>query len=284
MERIAYYNGQIGAPDELSVPFLDRVCFFGDGVYEAVLAANGVIYLLDEHLDRFYRSAEAIRIEIPYTRSELRGIFEDLVSRTAHRHSVLYFQITRGTAPRKHSFPTPAVKANLWAMVNPIKFRDFTSPIQLTETEDKRYLYCNVKSLNLLPAVLAAQKAEEERCYETVFHRGETVTECSHSNISILKDGTLYSHPNNEYILPGIAKDCLFRACGQLGIPVRQTPFTLSDLRYADEILVTSTTNPLSYADTFCGEKVGCKQQEIVTKLREIILGEYLQTIGYTEL
>ena len=91
MERIAYYNGQIGAPDALSVPFLDRVCFFGDGVYEAVLAANGVIYLLEEHLDRFYRSAQAIRIEIPYTRSELRSIFEDLVSHTNHRHSILYF-------------------------------------------------------------------------------------------------------------------------------------------------------------------------------------------------
>lgn len=284
MERIAYYNGQIGAPDELSVPFLDRVCFFGDGVYEAVLTANGVIFLLDEHLDRFYRSAEAIRIEIPYTRSELRDIFEDLVSRTDHRHSVLYFQITRGTAPRKHSFPDPSVKANLWAMVNPLKFRDFTTPIQLTEMEDKRYFYCDVKSLNLLPAVLAAQKAAEAQCYETVFHRGETVTECSHSNISILKDGILYSHPNNEYILPGIAKEHLFRACGQLGIPVRETPFTLSDLRCADEILVTSTTNPLSYADTFCGEKVGCRQQETVTKLREIILGEYLSAIGYTEL
>lgn len=284
MERIAYYNGQIGAPDALSVPFLDRVCFFGDGVYEAVLAANGVIYLLEEHLDRFYRSAEAIRIEIPYTRSELRTIFEDLISRVDHRHSVLYFQITRGTALRKHAFPNPPVKANLWAMVNPLKFRDFSAPIQLTEMEDKRYLYCDVKSLNLLPAVLAAQKAEEEHCYETVFHRGERVTECSHSNISILKDGVLYSHPNNEYILPGIAKDCLFRACEQLGIPVVQTPFTLNDLRSADEVLVTSTTNPLSYADTFCGEPVGCKQQETVAKLREIVIGKYLQAIGYSEL
>lgn len=284
MERIAYYNGQIGAPSELSVPFLDRVCFFGDGVYEAVLAANGVIYLLDEHLERFFRSAEAIRIQIPYTRSELRAIFEDLISRTNHRYSVLYFQITRGTAPRKHCFPSPDVKANLWAMVNPIKLRDFTAPIQLTEMEDKRYLYCDVKSLNLLPAVLAAQKAEEEHCYETVLHRSETVTECSHSNISILKDGVLYSHPNNEYILPGIAKEHLFRACELLNIPVVQKPFTLNDLRNADEVLVTSTTNPISFADTFCGKPVGCKQPETVRKLRELILGEFLSTIGYSEL
>lgn len=284
MERIGYYNGQIGAPADLTVPFLDRVCFFGDGVYEAALAANGKIFLADDHLERFYRSAEAIRIEIPYTPTELKEIFLDLLSRTDNRHSVLYFQVTRGTAPRKHSFPGPEVKANLWAMVNPLKFRDFTKPIRLTEMEDKRYLYCNVKSLNLLPAVLAAQKAEETRSYETVLHRGEIVTECSHSNISILKDGILYSHPNNEYILAGIAKSRLFFACEQLGIPVCQTPFTLDDLRNADEVLVTSTTNPCSFADTFCDERVGCKQPDLVTQLRNIIINEYLDAVGYTEL
>lgn len=284
MERIGYYNGQIGAPSELQIPFLDRVCFFGDGVYEAVLAANGVIYLLDEHLDRFFRSAEAIRIEIPYTREELKEIFLDLLSRTDNRHNVLYFQVTRGTAPRKHSFPSSDVKANLWAMVNPLKFRDFTTPIRLTEMEDKRYLYCDVKSLNLLPAVLAAQKAEEENCYETVLHRGDIVTECSHSNISILKDGVLYSHPNNEYILPGIAKNHLFAACTKLGIPVCENPFTISDLRDADEVLVTSTTNPCSFADTFCNEPVGCKHPEIVKQLRDLVINEYLTAIGYSEL
>ena len=284
MERIGYYNGQIAAPNELTVPFLDRVCFFGDGVYEAVLAANGVIYLLDEHLDRFYRSAAAIRIEIPYTRDQLKEIFQDLLSRTSNRHSVLYFQVTRGTAPRKHSFPSAEVKANLWAMVNPLKFRDFSTPIHLTEMEDKRYLYCDVKSLNLLPAVLAAQKAEEEHCYETVLHRGDIVTECSHSNISILKNGVLYSHPNNEYILPGIAKEHLFRACAQLGISVQQTAFTLDDLQTADEVLVTSTTNPCSFADTFCGKPIGGKQTELVKKLQAMVLSEYLDAVGYTEL
>lgn len=284
MERIAYYNGTIGAPDELTVPFLDRVCFFGDGVYEATATANGVIYLLDEHLDRFYRSAEAVRIEIPYTRQELKDIFSDLVSRVDNRHSILYFQITRGTAPRKHCFPGPEVKANLWAMVNPIKFRDFSKPIQLTEMEDKRFLYCNVKTLNLLPSVLAAQKAEEEGCYETILHRGEIVTECAHSNVSILKDGALYTHPNDEYILPGIAKNHLFIACEALGIPVHQTPFTLTDLKNADEVLVTSSTNFCSYADTFCGQPVGGKAPDTVKALREHITAEYLKYVGYTEM
>ena len=284
MERIAYYNGQIGAPDELTIPFLDRVNFFGDGVYEATMVSNGVIFLVDEHIDRFYRSAAAISIDIGMTKAELKQLLQDLVSRTDNRHAVLYWQVTRGTAPRKHAFPPASVKANLSVMINPFKFRDFTKPIRITEMEDKRFLYCNVKTLNLLPAVLAAQKAESENCYETILHRGEIVTECSHSNVSILKDGVLYSHPNDEYILPGIAKNHLFLACEQLGIPVVQRPFTLTELREADEVLVTSSSNPCSYVDTFCDEPIGCKAQDTVAKIREIVLGEYLTAVGLSEL
>ncbi len=281
MERIAYYNGTIGAPEELTIPFLDRVCFFGDGVYEATAYANGHIFLLEEHLDRFYRSAAAIGIEIPHTRQELTEILYDVATRVTGRHNVLYFQVTRGTAPRNHAFPKGDVKANLWIMVTPKVFRDYTTPIALTEMEDKRFLYCNVKTLNLLPSVLAAQKAEENGCYECVLHRGDIVTEGSHSNISILKDGVLYTHPNDEYILPGIAKNHLFLACRAMGIPVVQEAFTLDDLRAADEVLVTSSTNHISYANLFCGQPVGCKAQDTVKQLRDWICKEYLTSVGY---
>ena len=110
------------------------------------------------------------------------------------------------------------------------------------------------------------------------------MTECAHSNVSILKDGVFYTHPNDEHILRGIAKTHLIGACKQLGIPVEERPFTLTELREADEVLVTSTTNPLSFADTFCNEPVGCKCPDTVTKLRSILLGEYLDAVGYTEL
>ena len=242
MERIAYYNGTMGPPEELTVPFLDRACFFGDGVYDATMSSNGVVYLLDEHVDRLYRSAEMIGIRIPYTKPELSDIIRNVASRVDNRHSVVYFQVTRGTAPRTHCFPPAHVPANLWVMVSPKKLRDFSTPIQLTSMEDLRYLYCNVKTLNLLPNVLANQKAMEAECYETVFHRGDVVTECSHSNISILKDGVVYTHPNDEYILPGIAKNHFFIACDKLDIPVVQRPFTLAELYEADEVFVTSST------------------------------------------
>lgn len=280
MERIAYYNGTMGPPEELTVPFLDRACFFGDGVYDATMSSNGVVYLLDEHVDRLYRSAEMIGIRIPYTKPELSDIIRNAASRVDNRHSVVYFQVTRGTAPRTHCFPPAYVPANLWVMVSPKKLRDFSTPIQLTSMEDLRYLYCNVKTLNLLPNVLANQKAMEAGCYETVFHRGDVVTECSHSNISILKDGVVYTHPNDEYILPGIAKNHFFIACDKLGIPVVQRPFTLAELYEADEVFVTSSTNFCSYADTFEGTPVGGKAPETVKTVIDTVVQEYLDYCG----
>jgi len=280
MESIAYYNGTIDTPENLTIPFLDRVCFFGDGVYDATMSSNGVIYLLDEHVDRLYNSAGLIGIKIPHTKEEMKAILNDLVSRVDNKHSMVYFQVTRGTAPRNHAFPSPEVKANLWVLIFPKGFRAFDKPIQLTSMEDKRFLYCNVKTLNLLPSVLAAQKAEEAGCYETVFHRGEIVTECAHSNISILKNGILYTHPNDEYILPGIAKNHLFIACNKLNIPVSQTAFTLDDLRNADEVLVTSSSNFCSYADTFEGKPVGGKAPELVKAILEAVQQEYMDYCG----
>ena len=283
MERIAYYNGKIGTPEDMMVPMNDRVCYFGDGVYDATAAANGQIFLLDEHVDRLYNSAGLIGIQIPYTKPELKEILKDVVSRVDNPHSFVYFQVTRATAARTHAFPVNAT-ANFWITVTPKQFRDFSQPIQLTEMEDKRYLYCNIKTLNLLPSVLAAQHAEEQGCYESVFHRGNIVTECAHSNISILKNGVLKTHPNDCYILPGIAKNHLIKACKKHSIPVAETPFTLDELRDADEVLVTSSSNFCSFADTFEGKPIGGKAPELVKLLQDTVIQEYLDYCGIQSL
>lgn len=123
-----------------------------------------------------------------------------------------------------------------------MEFPDLKKRIGLSSTEDTRFLHCDIKTLNLLPAVMAAQKAQEEGCQECVFHRGEVVTECSHSNISILKDGVLRTHPLDRYILPGIARKHLLMAAVRRNIPIDERPFTMDELRQADEVLVTSSS------------------------------------------
>ncbi len=283
MERIAYYNGKIGTPEDMMIPMNDRVCYFGDGVYDATAACGGTIYLLDEHIDRLYNSAGLVNIDIPYTKQEMKDILNDVVSRSTNKYDFVYWQVTRGTAPRNHAFPV-GVKANLWITVTPKVFRDFSKPMKLTEMEDRRYLYCNIKTLNLLPSVLAAQKAEAEGCDESVFHRGEVVTECAHSNCSILKNGVLKTHPNDHYILPGIAKNHLIKACKKLNIPVDETPFTLDELRDADEVIVTSSSNFCSFVDTFAGQPVGRKAPELIAKIQKEVIQEFCDYMGIQEL
>ena len=284
MKSIAYYNGKTGAPEEMTIPMLDRVCYFGDGVYDATMAAGNTIFLLDEHVDRLYHSAGLIDIQINMTKEELKAILQDMISRTDNRYSFVYFQFTRATAPRSHACPK-GFSPNLWITVTPKVFRDFSQPMKLTSMEDQRYLYCNVKTLNLLPNVLAAQKAEAEGCNETVFHRGETVTECSHSNCSILlPGGILKTHPNDCHILPGITKAHMFKACEKLGIPVDETAFTLEELRQADEVIITSSSNLCSFAETFEGKPVGGKAPALLKALQQTMIQEFLDFCGLKSL
>ena len=126
-------------------------------------------------------------------------------------------------------------------------------PIKLVTKEDTRFYHCNIKTLNLLPSVVASQEARDKGADETVFHRGGVVTECAHSNVSILKNGVFISHPNDNLILRGISKTHMIEACYRLGIQVMERPFTLDELKDADEIIVTSSSNFCLHADSVDG-------------------------------
>lgn len=278
MENLGYYNGKFGAIEEMEVPMNDRVHFFGDGVYDATCSRNHVIYLLDEHIERFFNSAGLLKIQLPCTKEELKNILQEMVDKVDGKDLFVYWQVTRGTAPRNHAFPH--VKSNLWITITPMKFNDLKERVALTTMEDTRYLHCNIKTLNLLPSVMAAQKANEEKCFETVFHRGDIVTECAHSNVSILKDGMLKTHPNDHYILPGIAKKHLIMACKKLEIPVDETTYTLEELKGADEIIVTSSSNFCLAADSLEGMPVGGKARELVSSIQDVLMQEFVEACG----
>ena len=274
MENIAYYNGRTGRIEDMMIPMNDRSTFFGDGVYDATGYSSGSLHCLDEHIERFYRSANLVRIKIPVSREELKKLLEDLCRQVDGDYLFVYWQTTRGTAPRAHEFPPAEVPANLLVTVKPIPWPDFETRIKLTEMEDRRYEFCNIKTINLLPNVLAAQKAAEEGCEECVFHRGETVTECAHSNISILKNGTLITHPADCHILPGIGRAHMIGACKALGIPVEERPYTLSELRDADEALVSSSGKLCRLAAEFCHKPIGGKDTSTALRILDYMRKE----------
>ena len=273
MENLGYYNGRYGRLEEMMIPMNDRVCYFGDGVYDATCCAGHVIYLIDEHIDRFFNSAAMLKIEVPCSKAELRELLCEMVRKVDGDCLFVYWQVTRGTAMRNHAFPD--VPANLWIMIKPASFRDMSKRVRLTEMEDTRFLHCNIKTLNLLPSVMASQKAEERGCFETVFHRGETVTECAHSNVHILKDGALITHPTDCHILPGVARRHLILACQALGVPVEERPFTMAELLVADEVLVTSSSNFCIVADHLDDASVGGRAPVLVEKLQQWLTEEF---------
>ena len=275
MNTLGYYNGKYGPLETMTVPMNDRVCWFGDGVYDAGPCRNYRIFAKGEHIDRFFRSAEALRIEMPVSKAELSDLLDSLVHKMDSGDLFVYYQVTRGSGPRKHIFTEGP--GNLWITLTPVSYRTKDIPMGLITVEDTRYFHCDIKTLNLIPSCMAAQKAEEAGCGEAVFYRpGGLVTECAHSNVHILKNGTLFTHPADNLILPGIARAHLLTACRELGIPYREEVFTLDDLAAADEIIVTSSTKLCMHADRLDGNDAGMKDPENYEKIHSWILNEFM--------
>lgn len=276
MENLGYYNGAYAPIDEMKVPMNDRVCYFGDGVYEATMVRNHKIFALEDHMERLYNSAGLIRMEIPITKDAYQALLKELVQKVDAPDQMLYWQVTRGTAPRNHIYPGAEVKANVWVTIKPMKVKDQSQKLKLTTTEDTRFLHCNIKSLNLLVNCMAATKAEDLGCDECIFHRGEIVTECAHSNISIIKDGVFITHPTDHEILPGITRKHIIQICHEHQIPVRETPFSMAELMDADEILVTSSTQLCRSAASVNDVPVGGRATELVKLIQETYLQKYV--------
>jgi D-alanine transaminase len=240
MSKFAYYNGVFDLYENIRIPLSDRAIFFGDGVYDAALGAGNKIYLIDRHIERFLGNLKRLSIRLEFTAEKLKELIYSVVRRCGFNCFFLYFQASRRCTDRIHS-NLSSDGANLLITVKecPIPTGDL---MHLYITEDLRYYYCDIKTLNLLPQTLYASLAESNGCDECVLHRFNTVTECSHSNISIIKNGVLYTHPNSRLILPGITRASILSFCEANGIPFKEIPFSLKELQEADDIIVSSTT------------------------------------------
>ncbi|MDR1957105.1 MAG: aminotransferase class IV [Treponema sp.] len=279
METLGYYNGIIGPLEELRIPMNDRACWFGDGVYDVSICAQYTIFALDEHIDRFFNSAALLYMTPRISKPELAELLNTLVRKLDSPTQFVYWQLTRGTAPRIHTFPEHTAP-NLWVTLKPFTLPDIYGKIKLITVEDTRFFHCNIKTLNLLPNVLASEKAKQAGCAEAVFHRGNRVTECSHSNVYILKDGILRTAPLDNLILPGISRAHIIVQCGKLGIPVDETPFTMEELFAADEIMISSTSSFCMSASHLDGYQVGGKAPELLRQIQDALWTEFHQVTG----
>lgn len=277
MKTLGYYNGKYDEIDKIMIPMSDRSHWFGDGVYDATCARNYKIMAIDEHVDRFFNSARLLNINLGFTKEYLRGLLNELVQKLDDDELFVYWQATRGgNGLRSHNYDKEQ-KANLWITICPEEITDKDKEYKLTSMEDTRFLHCNIKTLNLIPSVVAYQHAKENNCDETVFHRGDIVTECAHSNVHIIKDKKFITHPADEYILPGIARVHLLKACKALNIEVEERPFTVDELINADEVIVSSSGDLCIRATEFEGKAVGKKDNDTFNRLKEYIYQEWLE-------
>ena len=279
MATKAYFNGQIGNYDEMTIPLADRSVFYGDAVYDAVLVLNKKPFALDLHVDRLYNSCKLADIAFEMPREVLCAEIDRLLDASEGEELLLYLQVTRGAAPRKHEYPAGVVP-NLIMFAKPVSVAPKDKRASLHSVEDLRFQYCNIKTVNLLPNVFASERATRAGATEALLHRGERVTEASHSSILMIKDGVVIMPPLDALVLPGITRRILHDVCNQNGVPVDVRIFTMDEIMNADEIILCSTTQNILYVFEIDGKPVGGKDRALAERLQDLFLSEVYRQTG----
>ncbi len=272
------YNGALVAKENVCISFEDRGYYFGDGVYEVFRIYNGQLYEKNAHLERLERSSREIKLQLNYTLPQIEEMLDQLLKTVNVNEGTLYLQITRGIAPRSHTFPEHC-SPTLLAYVTPVKrpLETIRNGITAITRDDFRWLRCDIKSLNLLPNTLLKQEAVENGVHEVILHRNGIVTECSSSNVMIAKDGIIYTHPANHLILHGITRSVVLRLAEQLNIPVKEQTFTVDELYNADEAFITGTTVEITPVLSIDNQSVGSGAPGEITRKLQHAFEETIQ-------
>ena len=246
MSRIVYLNGEFKPLDEAYVHVEDRGFNFADALYEVARVYNGVPFTLDRHLQRMQRGAEQIELDCMPSEEQFTEIVDELLRRNELKEAMAYIQVSRGRAPRDHPFP-PSSEPTVFVMVKPhqpVSMQERLEGKSAITMQDLRYAFCDVKTTALLPNVLACQKAREQGAYESILIRQGRVTEGSNTNVYIVQDGSLLTHPLVN-ILPGITRSVVAELCVEGGIPFCEEVFTPKELMAADEVFITGSVSEI---------------------------------------
>lgn len=248
MPKIAYVNGSYLLERDAHVHIEDRGYQFADGIYEVCLVIGGKYWDLEGHLARMERSLSELRIEPPMSLGALKKVMNEIIRRNQLQDALVYIQATRGVAPRNHAFPNRRTPPSLVLTARRFNL-DGSDTLaakggRVITHPDIRWRRVDIKSVSLLPNVLAKQAAVEAGAIEAWLVRDGVVTEGSSSNAWIVdKDGALITHPKNNDILGGITRETALACAADLQIAVHERPFTVEEAKSAEEAFITSATN-----------------------------------------
>jgi D-alanine transaminase len=245
---IVYFNGDFLPKELVRISPDDRGFLFADGAYEVIRSYDGRLFKLQAHLQRLENSLQALHIAAPDT-GKLQDAAAQLLQHNAltTEDAALYVQVTRGVAPRKHAFPPSNTPPTIYLTASPFRAspEKWEQGVRIILLPDMRWSRCDIKSVALLPNVLANQQAKESGAHEAVFVRKGTITEGSHTNFAAVFDGRLITHPRTHHILPGITREIVLDLCRELDLSCSESPIREAKLREASELMLLGTTTEI---------------------------------------
>ncbi len=263
MSRIAYVNGRYVPLAKAAVSIEDRAFTFGDGVYEVCEVRGGALIEEARHLARLGRSLSALRIPWPIGEMPLRLVMREIVRRNRVVDGLLYLQVSRGAARRDHGFPPAGTRPGLVVVARPLDpalgAGRAAAGVAVITLADQRWARPDIKTLQLLPNVLAKQSAREAGAFEAWFvDRAGFVTEGASTNAWIVtSDGALVTRQADESILHGVTRAALIDFAGRLGLRLEERPFTPDEAQTAREAFVSSATTIAMPVVSIDGRAVG---------------------------
>ena len=260
MKELTYFNGEMVEPGAKVVSLDDRGYCFGDGVYEVVRVYNGRAFAFSYHQDRLYRSMREMDIPVRMPPDELQELHEIMIEQSEITDGYIYLQITRGVTPRHHAFERSKLEPQMYMFIKPITtdLGALQQGVKAITLPDERWARVDIKTLNLIPNILAQTKAEKKGAYTAILVRDGIVTEGATSNVFVMKDGVCYTHPADHHILKGITRQLVVtRVAPTAGITVIEREFDEAFLQDADEIFFTDTIGGIIPITTLNREPVG---------------------------
>ncbi len=256
-----FLNGSFVDSESAMISVNDRGFFFADGVYEVIRVYDGEPFLMDAHMRRLHSGLCALRIRtdvVDGMADIARTLLADNDLTTGD--STIYMQVTRGAAPRKHAFPESGVDPTVYVAAKRFTLYPssyFTDGVGAVTVPDTRWARCDIKSISLLPNVLANQVAHDHGGFEALFVKDGVVIEGSHSNLFGVLDGTLITYPSCNYILSGISREVVLQLARELDIPTREGAIPFDRVYQAEELFLSGTTTEVMPVTTLDGRKIG---------------------------
>lgn len=281
MSRVAYVNGTYRPHGQATVHVEDRGFQFADGVYEVWSVFDGRLADFDGHLTRLHRSLDELRIPIPMTRQAMERVLKETVRRNRVHEGLVYLQVTRGTARRDHPFPAegtpPSVVVTARSMPLSKGNASAEKGVAVVTHPDIRWGRCDIKTVGLLPNVLAKQAAKEKGAAEAwMVDEMGLITEGSSTNAWIVDEhGKLRTRDSQSNILKGITRAAVLKLIEAEGLELDERAFSVEEVKRAKEAFYTSATGFVMPAVSIDGTRIGDgKPGPIATRLRTLYLDQ----------